>query len=290
MSDILQRIMAAKAEEVTALKAADPLADVQARARDAAPARDFSGALRGARPRGSSGMGMTSDVRVIAEIKRRSPSKGVFAWHGDAVRQVRDYEAGGAAAVSVVTNEPFFGGTEALLTEVRAATSLPVIQKEFLLEPYQVWRARARGADACLLIAACLPGGLLTEMLGTAQAAGLHTLVEVVDELELAAASAAQAQVVGVNNRNLKTFEVDPARTERLLPLYAEEQVCVAESGIHGPQDIQRLLAAGADAFLIGEALMTAPDPAAHLRALRGVPAEAAANVPQAAQPNGANR
>ena len=268
MSDILERIVAAKREEVAALMRGRSLADVRAEALDAPPVLDFNAALRGARPRGSGRLGR--GVRVIAELKCRSPSKGEFAWHGDVARQVRDYEHGGASAVSVVTDGPFFGGSADLLRQVKAEVALPVLQKDFLLEPWQVHSARVLGADACLLIAAILPGAQLGAMLDAAREAGLHTLVEVVDEAELARASAAGAVVVGVNNRDLKTFTVDPGRTERLLPSYRDDQVCIAESGIHAPGDVDRLLRAGVDGFLIGEALMTAPDPAAHLRALRG--------------------
>jgi indole-3-glycerol phosphate synthase len=275
MSDILRRIVASKRLELDALQRAQPLAEVRARAADAPPVRDFSGALRGARPRGRRPPG---GANIIAELKRRSPSKGAFPWHGDVARQVRDYERGGARAVSVVTDGPFFGGAPELLAEVKAAVGLPVLQKEFLLEPWQVFHSRVLGADACLLIAAILPGGLLGEMLAAAREAGLHTLVEVVDAPELQRASAAGALVVGVNNRDLTTFRVDPGRTERLLPLYSDDQVCVAESGIRTPGDVERLVRAGVDGFLIGEALMTASDPADHLRALRGEAQQEAAS------------
>jgi len=268
MSDILQQIVAKKREEVAALKRAIPLQRVREQARAMGTALDFGAALRGTRPRGA--QGGAQPVRIIAELKLRSPSKGVFPWHGDVARQVRDYEIGGAAAVSVVPDGPFFGGSTALLREAKAACELPVLQKEFLLEPWQVFYARALGADACLLIARLLPAGLLGEMLAAAQEARIHTLVEVVDADELQRATEAGALVIGVNNRDLATFQVDPARTEALIPHYRDDQVCIAESGIHTPQDVARLLRAGVDGFLIGEALMTAPDPALHLRRLRG--------------------
>lgn len=281
MSGILDKIVASKREEVAAWKAARPLARVREEALAAAPALDFTGALRGHRPRRSAAESTENTesientlamemplANVIAEIKRRSPSKGEFSWHGDVTRQARDYQRGGASAISVVTDGPFFGGHTDMLGEVKAAVGVPVLQKEFLLEPWQVFHARALGADACLLIAAILPGGLLAEMLAAAREAAIHTLVEVVDEEEFARADDAGAVVVGVNNRDLKTFTVDPARTERLLPLYREGQVCIAESGIHTPEDVARLSRAGVDGFLVGEALMTAKDPAAHLRAL----------------------
>lgn len=267
MSTILDRIVAAKREEVAALKSGLPLAEVRAQAEAAVrtgPTRDFAGALRAQRPRGTGRV-----VHVIAEIKRKSPSKGEFPWRGSAARHARDYERGGARAISVVTDGPFFGGSVELLTEVRGAQGLPVIQKEFILEPWQVYRARAIGADALLLIVACLEGALLGELLALAREIGLHALVEVTDEREFRAADDAGAVVIGVNNRDLRDFTVDPARTERLLPQYRDAQVAVCESGIHTPGDVARMLRAGVDGFLIGEALMTAPDPAAHLTRLR---------------------
>jgi indole-3-glycerol phosphate synthase len=276
MSDILQRIVAKKREEVGALQRAQPLECLMDRVQGLPPALDFTEAMRGARPRGTGRLG--GRVNIIAEIKLRSPSKGAFRWHGDAVRQAHDYEAGLAAATSVVTDGPFFGGSTELLRKVKSATELPVLQKEFLLEPWQVYYARALGADACLLIAAILPGEALAHMLETARQAGIHTLVEVVDAEEHRRATEAGAVVIGVNNRDLKTFTVDPRRTEALVPLYRDDQVCVAESGIRTAADVAHLLQAGVDGFLIGESLMTAPNPVAHLRALRGVPAREAAS------------
>ncbi|MCH8883643.1 MAG: indole-3-glycerol phosphate synthase TrpC [SAR324 cluster bacterium] len=269
MSDILRKIVASKRREVARLMKQRPLAEVREQALAMPPVLDFASALRGGRPRGVAGM--AGPVNIIAEIKVRSPSKGAFPWHGDPVRQARDYERGGARAISVVTDGPFFGGSPQLLREVKAATALPVMQKEFLLQPWQVYYARALGADACLLIAAILPEERLAEMLAAAREVGIQALVEVVDAEEFQRASQAGARVVGVNNRDLKTFTVDPARTERLLHLYGEDQICIAESGIRTQRDVRRLLRAGVDGFLIGEALMTARDPAAHLQALRGV-------------------
>ncbi len=291
MSDILRRIMAAKREEVAGLKAGLPLPAVRAEAeaaRRGGPTRDFTGALRTLRPRGT-GRSVGFQVNVIAEIKRRSPSKGEFPWRSDAARHAQDYERGGARCISVVTDGPFFGGSVELLQQVREAQGLPVIQKEFILEPWQVYRARAIGADALLLIAACLDGALLGELLALAREIGLHVLVEVVDEAEFRRADEAGAIVIGVNNRDLRTFTVDPARTERLIPLYRDEQVAVCESGIHTPEDVARMLRAGVDGFLIGEALMTASDPAAHLTRLRAEGA-ALARTPQAVAVQGAAR
>jgi indole-3-glycerol phosphate synthase len=275
MSDILTRIIAKKREEVAERKRALPLERVREQARAQPPVRDFPGALRNGRPRGTG-----RAVNVIAELKRKSPSKGEFPWHGDVARQARAYEQGGAKAMSVVTDGPFFGGSPELLQEARRHVSLPVLQKEFVIDPWQVFHARAIGADAVLLIAACLPGGQLADLAGVAREVGIHTLVEVVDEDELRRATEAGAVVLGVNNRDLRTFRVDLARTERLLPFYRPEQVAVCESGIHAPADVARMLRAGVDAFLIGEALMTAPDPAAHLTRLREQGAAEAAAAP----------
>jgi len=275
MSDILDRIVEQKREEVAGRKRATPLAQVRDQARTQPAARDFPGALRNERPRGAG-----RRVNVIAELKRKSPSKGEFPWHGDVARQARAYEQGGAKAMSVVTDGPFFGGSEALLQEARSHVGLPVIQKEFVIDPWQVHNARAIGADAVLLIAACLPGGQLADLAGLAQEVGIHTLVEVIDEEEVRRATEAGAVVMGVNNRDLRTFTVDLSRTERLIPLYRDDQVAVCESGIHTPADVARMLRAGVDAFLIGEALMTSADPAAHLTQLREQGAAQAGAVP----------
>ncbi len=265
MSTILDEIIAAKREEIAALSSALPLARVREVARGMPPVLDFAGALRGPRPRGSG-----REAHIIAEVKRRSPSKGEFPWHGDATRQARAYEQGGASAISVVTDGPYFGGSVDLLKEVKAATGLPVIQKEFLVAPYQVHYARSLGADAVLLMAAVLPGGLLGEMIALAKSIGIATLVEVINEEELERAAAGGAEVIGVNNRDLRTFRTDPDHTLRLLPFFGEQHVAITESGIHTRQDVERMLAAGVDGFLIGEALMVAPDPAAHLEFLQG--------------------
>ncbi len=272
MSDILNKIIANKREEVAALKKTSPPERVRERAAAQPPVRAFAAGLRNARPRGSG-----RAAHIIAELKLRSPSKGTFAWHGDAARQVDDYERGGARAISVVTDGAFFGGSVELLQTVRAAVGLPVLQKDFLIDPYQVHYARAIGADAALLIAAALPGGQLGEMIALAREAGLATLVEVADEAEMERATAGRAEVVGVNNRDLRTFTVDPERTLRLLPHCGDDQVMIAESGIRDRDIVVRMLAAGVDGFLIGEALMTASDPLHALLSLRGeTPSEAA--------------
>ena len=266
METILDRIVATKREEIAHLKQQLPLEKIREQAAAQPHALDFVGALRGSRPRQAG----NATVNIIAEVKQGSPSKGTFSWHGDAARQGLAYQQGGAKAISVVTDGPFFKGSVAMLQAVKQAVTLPVIQKEFLLEPYQVQYARSLGADACLLIAAILPGGQLEDMIGLAREAGLFTLVEVVNEEELTRALAGGAEVIGVNNRDLRTFKTDPDHTLRLLPAIGEGAVAVTESGIHTRSDVERMLAAGVDAFLIGEALMVADDPTAHLKILRG--------------------
>ena len=268
MPDILSQIVQDKREEIGALRRRLPLTQVRDEAAARPAALPFAPALRNARPRGTG-----HDVKIISELKLRSPSKGVFTWHGDVARQVTDYVRGGAKAISVVTDATHFGGSPELLKQVKARVNVPVLQKEFLLEPYQVHFARSLGADAALLIAAILGGGLLAEMVGLAREIGLSTLVEVVDEAEFERASGAGAEVIGVNNRDLRTFTVDLDRTLRLVPLCRDEHVLIAESGIHGRAEVERLMMGGVDGFLIGEALMTAAHPAEMLTALRGVPA-----------------
>ena len=265
MSDILQKIIAHKREEVASLKRDRSLEQVRAAAQAQPVARPFAQALRNTRPRGTG-----RSVHIIAELKLRSPSKGTFSWHGDVRRQVGDYESGGARAISVVTDSEFFGGSVDLLQTVRATVGLPVLQKDFLIEPYQVYYARAVGADAALLIASALPGGQLEEMIGLAREIGLETLVEVVDPDEMERANRGGARVIGVNNRDLRTFTVDTGRTMRLLPHCGDDQVLIAESGIHDRETVVRMMAAGVDGFLVGEALMTAPHPARMLFSLRG--------------------
>jgi indole-3-glycerol phosphate synthase len=207
--------------------------------------------------------------RVIAEIKRRSPSRGEIRPDFDAVACARAYATAGAAALSVLTDERYFGGSLALLTQVREAVSLPLLRKDFILDAYQVDEARVYGADAVLLIAAALDPSALRSLAAHAEAIGLDALVEVHDERELEAALAAGADLIGINNRNLRTFEVDLGVTERLAGKLPEGCVVVSESGIFTSRDWERLEAAGAHAFLVGEALMRESDVGAALRRLR---------------------
>lgn len=226
----------------------------------------FAAALRGER------------VRVIAEVKRASPSRGVFAAGADAVTVAEDYLAGGAAALSVLTDGPFFHGSLEDLERVamRAHAGqppVPVLRKDFIVDPYQVLEARAAGADALLLIVAALDRMQLTELLAATWELGMEALVEVHDEAELETALATGARVVGINNRDLRTFTVDLSVSERLAPRVPGDRIVVAESGIHRTSDVERLAAAGVDAILVGEALMTAPNRQAAVAELAGVEA-----------------
>ncbi|MCM8745333.1 indole-3-glycerol phosphate synthase TrpC [Thermomicrobium sp. CFH 73360] len=217
-------------------------------------------------------------VRIIAEVKRASPSRGVFAAGVDAVTVAEDYLAGGAAALSVLTDGPFFHGSLEDLERVamRAHAGqppVPVLRKDFIFDPYQVLEARAAGADALLLIVAALDRLQLAELLAATWELGMEALVEVHDEAELETALETGARVVGINNRDLRTFTVDLSVSERLAPRVPGDRIVVAESGIHRTSDVERLAAAGVDALLVGEALMTAPNRQAAVAELAGVEA-----------------
>jgi indole-3-glycerol phosphate synthase len=254
----LAEILARKAAEVAARRRAQPDRELEARAREAAPARAFAAAL--------SVPG--EPVRIVAEVKRASPSVGKIAAGLDAVAQARRYAAAGAAAISVLTDGPGFGGSLADLVAVRAAVDVPLLRKDFVVDRYQLLEARAAGADAALLIVAALAPERLDALLEDCAALGLAALVEVHDEAELTVALAAGARLVGVNNRNLKTFVVDLAVSERLLPGLPRDVKGVAESGVRTPEDARRLRRAGAANLLVGEALVRAPDPGWLLREL----------------------
>ena len=212
-------------------------------------------------------------MSVIAEIKRASPSRGTFPVTVDPSAVALDYIQGGAAAISVLTDEPFFQGSlkdleEAASIAHRAERPIPVLRKDFVIDPYQIVEARAYGADAVLLIAAALDDVELDALLATAARWGMDALLEVHDELELERASRVGARLIGVNNRDLRTFTVDLGVTEKLAPLAPENAVVVAESGVFGPAEIRRLHEAGARAVLVGEGLITASDRAAAVRSL----------------------
>jgi indole-3-glycerol phosphate synthase len=218
--------------------------------------KDFLGALR------------TPGLAVIAEMKQRTPSMGVLAEDYRPADLAHSYAEGGAAAISVLTHMAGFGGRPEHIRMVRAATSLPILRKDFVTDPYEVAEARACGADAVLLIVAALEAAQLKELVAVARSRGVAALVEVHDERETAAALQAGAHAVGVNHRDLHDFSVDLGLTERLRKLVPREVVLVAESGIHGPVDARRMREAGADAILVGELLMRAADPAGQLREL----------------------
>jgi len=254
---VLETIVARTRERVAERRRARPLEGVRAAAGAAPVRRPFMEAL--ARP---------GRINVIAEHKRRSPSRGPIREDLAPAQVARAYERGGAIALSVLTDEDFFGGRLEHLVEARAATALPALRKDFVIDAYQVWEARAAGADAVLLIVAVLSDVELEALLAEAGTAGLDALVEVHDREELDDALAAGARVVGVNNRDLKTLAVSLETAISLAPRIPDEVVAVAESGIKTGADVRRLREAGYDAFLVGEHLMSAKDPGAALQAL----------------------
>lgn len=253
---ILAEILAAKRIEVAARKRERPEASL---APLPGPARPFLEALR--RP-------AAGPLHAIAEIKRASPSAGPIRPGALPERIAADYVAGGASAISVLTDERFFDGRLEFLGRVREAAPLPLLRKDFIIDPYQIAEARSAGADAVLLIAAALEGAALAELAAAAAVAGLDALVEIHDEAEAERAVAAGAMLLGVNHRDLATFTIDLGLTERLRPLLPEDVIMVAESGIRGAADVRRLADAGADAILVGEHLMRAASPRAALEEL----------------------
>ena len=256
---VLDRILATKREEVAELTPA--LDNLRLRARDLPPARPFAGALR-----------VPGEVRVLAEIKRRSPSAGPIRPDADPAEIARDYQAGGAAALSVLTDRDYFGGSLEVLEGVRAAVDLPLLRKDFIIDPVQVWEARAAGADAILLIVRALETEQLAELLALADEAGLDTLVEVHDQSELDVALSVGGRLIGVNNRDLATFTTDLGLSARLAPGVPEDATLVAESGIRTSDDVRLLGESGVDAVLVGESLMRQPDVRSAVRALTGQP------------------
>jgi indole-3-glycerol phosphate synthase len=254
---VLDAILAKTRERVSAQKERRPLEASHPAVRQAPPTRPFAAALARA-----------GRVNVIAEHKRRSPSRGAIREDLRPGDVARAYEAAGAAALSVLTDEAFFGGRLEHLQEARAATALPALRKDFVLDPWQVWEARTAGADAVLLIVAALTDVELTELLAVAREAGVDALVEVHDGAELDRALAAGARVIGVNSRDLRTLAVSLDTALALVPAIPDGVVAVAESGIRTGADVRRLRDAGFDAFLVGEHLMASPDPGEALRQL----------------------
>jgi indole-3-glycerol phosphate synthase len=256
MSDILQRIVAVKHEELAAARARRSLASWREHAESAearAGLRGFEAALRGAVAAGS--------AAVIAEVKKASPSKGVLRERFVPAEIAASYQHGGAAALSVLTDERFFQGSSAYLQQARAACALPVLRKDFIVDAYQVFEARALGADAVLLIAACLDDAQMADLEAVALALGLAVLVEVHDGAELDRALRLKTPLVGINNRDLRTFQVSLQTTLGLLRRVPAERLLVTESGILARADVQRMREAGVHAFLVGEAFMRAPEP-----------------------------
>jgi indole-3-glycerol phosphate synthase len=260
VSDILERILAVKAEEVAAARAQRDLASIRRAAEAAEPARDFVGALRAAVAAGR--------AAVIAEIKKASPSRGVLRADFDPGAIARAYEAGGAACLSVLTDRQFFQGGPEHLVAARAACRLPVLRKDFVVDPYQVFEARAMGADCILLIAAALDLPRMRELESAAQALGMGVLVEVHDGAELEVALRLRTPMLGVNNRDLRTFETRLETTLGLLARIPADRLVVTESGILRREDVALMRAHAVNAFLVGEAFMRAADPGSALRTL----------------------
>jgi indole-3-glycerol phosphate synthase len=257
MSDILQKIVAVKHEEIALALKTRSLADVRAQAeqrnRELNDVRDFAGALRTKVAAGQ--------AAVIAEVKKASPSKGVLREHFVPADIARSYAQHGAACLSVLTDERFFQGAEAYLKQARDACNLPVLRKDFMVDAFQVYDARAMGADCILLIAACLDDAQMRDLEALAFELGMAVLVEVHDGEELDRALKLRTPLVGINNRNLRTFEVTLDTTLGLLPRVPADRLLVTESGILGPTDVQRMRDADVHAFLVGEAFMRQPDP-----------------------------
>ena len=262
VSDILQRIVAVKREEIAAAKRQCPPAAMRAAAEQRRDQRPFEAALRAQLAAGRSA--------VIAEVKKASPSKGVLRDPFDPAAIGASYARHGAAALSVLTDVSFFQGAPEYLEQARQASGLPVLRKDFIVDPYQVDEARALGADAILLIVACLDDAQLADLEAQALALGMAVLVEVHDEAELDRALRLATPLVGINNRNLRTFEVSLQTSLQLLSRIPAGRLPITESGILVRDDVLRLRAAGIDAFLVGEAFMRAPDPGAALAGLFG--------------------
>jgi indole-3-glycerol phosphate synthase len=256
---ILDRIVARKAERLSAVRERLPLEAVMKAAADAPAPRDLRSAIQ-----------RTDSIRLIAEIKKASPSKGILREQLDPAGLAASYESAGASAISVITEEDFFLGAPGYIAEARRAVTLPVLRKDFIFEPYQVYESRVLDADAVLIIAAILEKDAMSELIGLTGNLGMTALVEVHDEDELKQALGCGAEVIGVNNRNLKTMEVDVETSVRLAPLVPDGILTVAESGMRSRGDVEMFERLGVDALLVGEAVVTEEDVEAKIRLLLG--------------------
>jgi indole-3-glycerol phosphate synthase len=255
---ILEQIIAAKHAEAAFLRRQTPLSEWKRMTADLPPVRNFRSAVGG------------RDCRIIAEVKRRSPSRGLLSRDFDPVRIARVYQESGAAAVSVLTDREFFAGDKEHLIDIKGKIKLPLLRKDFIVDACQIYETRLLGADAVLLIAAILEAGQLAGFLAVTEELGLAALVEVHDRQDLEKALAAGAGIIGINNRNLKTFATDIRTSLDLMTAIPEDRIVVSESGIRTREDIETLTAAGIHVFLIGETLMQAEDRGEKLRELRG--------------------